>query len=115
MSEFGGLAAECARKLDASVWERFCSVFDAMPLAAVVGDAYFCVHGGISPRLDRLQQIAEIKRPLEIPASGMIMDLVWSDPSPLVSEYSPNPRGPTVVWGLNPAKRSGSCDIKKWI
>jgi serine/threonine-protein phosphatase PP1 catalytic subunit len=105
MSAAGGLAAECVRKLDSFSWNNFCSAFDAMPLAAVVNDTCFCVHGGISPHLEQLHQIAEIKRPLEIPESGLIMDLVWSDPSAVVSEYAPNPRGPTVLWGLVPAKR----------
>jgi hypothetical protein len=33
------------------------------------------------------------------------MDLLWSDPSAQVNDYAPNPRGATVFWGLNHAKR----------
>jgi serine/threonine-protein phosphatase PP1 catalytic subunit len=105
MADCGDLAAECARKLDAAMVARFCDVFDALPLAAVVADALFCVHGGISPRLDRLRQIAEIRRPVEIPERGLLMDLLWSDPSCALQEFGPSPRGATVTWGLCPARR----------
>jgi serine/threonine-protein phosphatase PP1 catalytic subunit len=105
VSEFGGFASECAEKLDFWMWNTFCRVFDWMPLAAVVGDKYFCVHGGISPRLTSLQMIRDIRRPLDVPSSGLITDLLWSDPSRSICEFDSSERGNTVIWGEGPVRR----------
>ena len=51
-----------------------------MPIAAQVGKRYFCVHGGISPELAKLEQINKIKRTVEVPENGLFCDLLWSDP-----------------------------------
>ena len=105
MTEVFGFAEECLRKLNGTMWRTFCSVFEYLPLGAVIGGQYFCVHGGISPRLEKLKQIRDIRRPLQIPLTGMITDLLWSDPSPSVREYAPSTRGSTVFYGEAPAKR----------
>ena len=104
MTEVFGFAEECRRKLDETIWRTFCDVFDYMPLGAVISGQYFCVHGGISPELESLQQIRDIERPISIPISGMITDLLWSDPSSDIREYAPSSRGSTFLWGLKPAK-----------
>jgi serine/threonine-protein phosphatase PP1 catalytic subunit len=52
-----------------------------MPLAAVISDKIFCVHGGLSPNLRSLEDISDIKRPLSLDgSSGLAIDLLWSDP-----------------------------------
>ena len=115
MTEVFGFAEECLRKLNGTIWQTFCDVFEYMPLGAVISGQYFCVHGGISPELETLQQIREIKRPLAIPISGMITDLLWSDPCAEVVEYGQSTRGSTVLWGIEPAKRFLSKNRLKYI
>jgi serine/threonine-protein phosphatase PP1 catalytic subunit len=39
------------------------------------------MHGGLSPELQDLQQIADLRRPCDIPDVGLLCDLLWSDPS----------------------------------
>jgi serine/threonine-protein phosphatase PP1 catalytic subunit len=105
MSEVGGLYSECVHKLNESVWNTFCKVFDVMPLAVVLSNKFFCVHGGIGPKLETLQQIRTVRRPLFLPESSIVMDMLWSDPSPDVTDFKPSPRGGTFLWGLGAAER----------
>jgi serine/threonine-protein phosphatase PP1 catalytic subunit len=101
----GDLEVECKVKLDIAMAERFCCVFDFLPIAAIVSDSLFCVHGGISQKLNCVRQIADIRRPLEVPEAGLLTDLLWSDPSDTVAEFAPSWRGASFLWGLSPAKR----------
>ena len=66
------------------------------------------MHGGLSPDLKNLQQIAKLSRPSEIPEEGILCDLLWSDPassnSPYVLNVVPkkwgdNERGVSYVFG----------------
>jgi len=54
--------------------------FDALPLCAILNKQYFCVHGGISPSIQRVEQILDIKRFIAPPSSRDMCDLLWSDP-----------------------------------
>ena len=47
----------------------------------IIDEKIICMHGGLSPHLDKLDQIYKIVRPIEIPDQGLLCDLVWSDPS----------------------------------
>lgn len=49
----------------------FIEMFNWMPVAALVDDKIFCVHGGLSPELNSVDQIMKLIRPTEIPSSGM--------------------------------------------
>ena len=40
----------------------------------------FCVHGGLSPSIQTLDQIRGIDRKQEVPHDGPMCDLLWSDP-----------------------------------
>lgn len=114
MTEIFGFMRECVQKFDLFphvnrfesqgeiVWMEFCSVFEYIPVAAIVANDYLCIHGGISPLLEKVQQIRELKRPLKIPLNGLVTDLFWSDPSKDAKEYGQSERGSTCVWGLAP-------------
>ena len=54
-----GFYDECQRKYGSSnVWRYCCDVFDYLSLGAVVDGRVFCVHGGLSPQLARLDQVS---------------------------------------------------------
>ena len=58
-----GFYDECKRRYSVKLWRIFADCFNCMPVAAVVEDKIFCMHGGLSPDLERLGQIFDIERP----------------------------------------------------
>lgn len=54
LNKIYGFYDECKRRVNIKVWKSFCDCFNCFPIAAVVGDRIFCVHGGISPLLTHL-------------------------------------------------------------
>lgn len=53
-----GFYDECQRKYGSSnVWRWCCEVFDYLALGAVVDGRVFCVHGGLSPNLQTIDQV----------------------------------------------------------
>lgn len=63
------------------VWEKFNEAFSWMPLACHVGGRILCMHGGIGPELQSLDDIKKIKRPIvDVATNRLAQDLLWSDP-----------------------------------
>jgi len=53
-----GFYDECQRKYGSSnVWRWCCEVFDYLSLGALVDGRVFCVHGGLSPNLQNIDQV----------------------------------------------------------
>ena len=103
MTEMFGFMDECRKKLSMQTWLLFLRVFDYLPIGAVVGSSFFCIHGGLSPHLKTLDDIRVIARPTPIPEAGLMADLLWSDPSVTTNGFGPNERGSTITWGENAA------------
>jgi len=38
------------------------------------------MHGGLSPELSVPKQILSLERPNDVPDTGLLCDLLWSDP-----------------------------------
>ena len=107
-----GFRDECNRKYGPHVYNQCCSVFEAMPLAAVVttgrGDI-FCCHGGLGPDLRRVADLNAIDRRVEPEDKGLLCDILWSDPRrddefaarrTTLASFDTNPtRGCSVVFG----------------
>lgn len=93
-----GLYDECLAKYNESVWKALSDVFDYLPLAAVVDNQMFCAHGGLSPSITNIDQIAKINRFQEVPVEGPITDLLWSDPVD-TNGFNENPRGAGITFG----------------
>lgn len=56
--------------------ESFCT----LPLAAVMNKQFLCIHGGLSPELNTLDDLRQINRFREPPTHGLMCDLLWADP-----------------------------------
>nr|UXY87656.1 serine/threonine protein phosphatase type 1 alpha [Cryptomonas curvata] len=94
-----GFYEECKKKYTIQIWKIFCNIFECLPIVAIIDKKIFCTHGGLSPYLISLNQIKEMTRPVEIPDSGLLCDLLWSDPSDNILGWSENERGVSYVFG----------------
>lgn len=88
-----GFRKECDLRATRGIWKLFNEVFTYMPVAAVIGKSIFCCHGGLSPHLKTLNDIASLSSPIELDKSPIVTDLLWSDPNMLVEKYTGNSRG----------------------
>ncbi len=62
-----GFYDECFRKYgNANVWKMFTDLFDYLPLTAVIENEIFCLHGGLSPSIDSLDNIRALDRIQEV-------------------------------------------------
>lgn len=94
-----GFYDECLRKYGSvNVWRYCTEIFDFLPLAAIIDDKIFCVHGGLSPSFDTLDEIKTIDRKQEVPHDGAMCDLMWSDPEEIAG-WSMSPRGAGFLFG----------------
>ncbi|WKY00709.1 hypothetical protein Q1695_015051 [Nippostrongylus brasiliensis] len=62
-----------------ALYDHFNEVFAQMPLAALVAGRILCMHGGLSPNLNSLDDIRKLQRPLRV-VRGLAQDLLWADP-----------------------------------
>jgi len=102
---------ECLFKYDENIYNLVMDTFDALPLSAVVNNRFMCCHGGLSPEIKEVSQIAEIDRFREPPSNGAMCDILWSDPIEDESEdsreitFTPNTtRGCSFFFGFAAVK-----------
>ena len=94
-----GFYDECKRRYNVRIWRSFTDLFNWLPVAAIIDEKILCMHGGLSPELKNLQNITDIPRPTDIPDTGLLCDLLWSDPDKDCVEYDENDRGVSVIFG----------------
>lgn len=75
-----GFYDECKRRYNIKLWKTFTDCFNCLPIAAIIDEKIFCCHGGLSPDLQNMDQIRRIMRPTDVPDTGLLCDLLWSDP-----------------------------------
>lgn len=101
MNKIYGFEGEVLHKYDPTVYSLFTSIFNWLPLAAVIQDAVFVVHGGLTTEREGailLSDIEAIQRGCEPPESGLMSDLLWADPQPTLGR-SKSKRGVGYSFG----------------
>jgi len=96
-----GFYDECKRRYSIKLWKTFSDCFNCLPVAALVDEKILCMHGGISPEIHSLQQVAELTRPSDVPDVGIMCDLLWSDPDTGIHGWAENDRGVSFVFGAD--------------
>ncbi|XP_004494579.1 serine/threonine-protein phosphatase PP1 [Cicer arietinum] len=94
-----GFYDECKRRFNVRLWKIFTDCFNCLPVAALIDEKILCMHGGLSPELQNLDQIREVTRPTEIPDSGLLCDLLWSDPDSSAEGWQDSDRGVSCTFG----------------
>ena len=100
-----GFYDECKRRYSIRLWRVFSDVFNCLPVAALIDEKIFCMHGGLSPELKNLDQIKNIMRPTDVPDTGLLCDLLWSDPERGIEAYGDNDRGVSFTFGENVVRK----------
>jgi len=86
ISKLYGLAEECKEKLKEdinqpnSIFQRLCSLFEYLPLAAVINNQIFCAHSGISKKGFSLNDIQRLKFPINVKNCPYAKDILWNVP-----------------------------------
>ena len=93
-----GFYDECKRRYNLRIWKIFSDCFNWLPISALVNQKILCMHGGLSPDLQNLNNIKQIVRPTEVPDKGLLCDLLWSDPEKDCEDWAPNSRGISVLF-----------------
>ncbi|XP_076885938.1 serine/threonine-protein phosphatase PP1 isozyme 2-like [Bidens hawaiensis] len=96
-----GFYDECKKRFNVKLWKVFGDCFNCLPVAALISDKILCMHGGLSPDLNDLDQIRELTRPTDVPDNGLLCDLLWSDPHQEVKGWAMNDRGVSYTFGAD--------------
>lgn len=80
LTEYFTFKSECMHKYNSEVYEASVNSFNSLPLAAIMNKQFFCVHGGLSPELNTLEDLNKLDRFREPPTRGLMCDLLWADP-----------------------------------
>lgn len=98
MTKIYGFEGEIKHKYDATVLNLFHECFKQLPLAACLQHKVLIVHGGLSGEDVTLNDIMAIDRVMEPPDSGLMCDLLWSDPQ-IQNGRAPSKRGVGLSFG----------------
>ncbi|CAK9031551.1 Serine/threonine-protein phosphatase 2A catalytic subunit alpha isoform (PP2A-alpha) [Durusdinium trenchii] len=113
ITQIYGFFDECNRKYGSqSVWKMFTDLFDYLPLTALVENKIFSQHGGLSPNIDKLDDVRKLDRVQEalgdehedVPHEGAMCDLLWSDPDDRLG-WGVSPRGAGYTFGQDVSEK----------
>lgn len=105
MNKIYGFEGEVRSKLSETFVELFAEVFCFLPLAHVINQKVFVVHGGLfSVDGVKLSDIRAIDRFCEPPEEGLMCEVLWSDPQPNLGR-GPSKRGVGLSFGPDVTKR----------
>lgn len=85
-----GFYDECKRRYNIKLWKTFTDCFNCLPIAAIIDEKIFTMHGGLSPDLNSMEQIRRVMRPTDVCASSLSLS-TRSNRLPLPSAPSIHP------------------------
>ncbi|CAK7217909.1 Palmitoyl-protein thioesterase 1 [Sporothrix bragantina] len=83
MNRAYGFEGECKAKYNERVFRLFSESFSALPLATLIGDKFFVLHGGLfsddNVTLDDIRKLDRHKQ-RQPGQAGLMMEMLWTDP-----------------------------------
>ena len=105
ITQLYGFYDECLQKFgNANVWKMFTELFNYLPLSAIIDNKILCLHGGLSPDIQTIDEIRKLDRKRDVPSSGAMCDLLWSDPEDR-SGWGVSPRGAGYIFGADVSQK----------
>jgi len=89
------------KRYNVKLWRIVNNTLDCLPVAAIVEERIFCVHGGLSPELTKMERILDIDRPTDVPDTGILCDFLWADPDPDICGWAESARGVSYTFGAD--------------
>lgn len=96
---------------DNDIYLKINEVFNYLPLAAVIENQVFIVHGGIGDSDLSLERIEKIERGFEptydrssndeLNDDVLVERMLWSDPDNEIEGFDNSPRGAGLLWGID--------------
>ncbi|KHJ78711.1 hypothetical protein OESDEN_21666 [Oesophagostomum dentatum] len=84
-----------------TVWAMFQRCFNNMPVSALVATKILCMHGGLSPSLESLDDVRNTTKPVRNPFRGVINDMLWADPDLSILDWRTSTRGSGFAFGAH--------------
>jgi len=105
MNKMYGFEGEVKAKYSANMCELFTEVYNWLPLAHCLAGRVLVMHGGLFSRDDvTLADIRATERNKQPPEEGIMCELLWSDPQPMLGR-SPSKRGVGCQFGPDVTQR----------
>lgn len=112
-----GFYDECKNRYSLTIWKTINTCLMYLPIAAMIDQHIFCIHGGLSPKLRFVEQINTLERGKKIPDSGILCDITWADPAydeSQIEKWTPNDRGVSYTFNGSVVKdfcRNNNIDL----
>lgn len=107
MNKVYGFEGECKAKYNERIFKLFSESFSALPLATLVGEKYFVLHGGLfsddNVTLDDIRKL-DRHRQKQPGQAGLMMEMLWTDPQTEPGR-GPSKRGVGMQFGPDITKR----------
>jgi protein phosphatase len=78
-------------------YEEIFKLFNCLYNAVIVEERYLMVHGGVPPQAISLEDLAYAHE--RHPKESLLEDILWSDPTDIISETCASPRGAGKLFG----------------
>jgi serine/threonine-protein phosphatase PP1 catalytic subunit len=98
-----GFYDECKRRYNIKLWKTFTDCFNCLPIAAIIDEKIFTMHGGLSPDLNSMEQIRRVMRPTDVSFGSTCVGLLIGHTLTMIGRF-PIAVSCAICSGLTPIR-----------